>query len=86
VPAGTKSTLDNLREHPQFPARASWLKAKLQERSWNKHELARHGRLDHKTVQKLLDGFSVREDVLQKVADGLSIRKAKVTALDIPPD
>jgi hypothetical protein len=47
--------------------------------------LSRQGGPDHKTVQKILDGFSIREDVLKKVADGLS-NKGKVSLLDIPRD
>jgi hypothetical protein len=71
---------------PQCPKRVSWLKDRLRERSWNKHDLARHGGPHHKTVQKVLDGFSVREDVLQKIADALSKRVGAVTVLDIPQD
>jgi hypothetical protein len=70
----------------EFPKRASWLTIRLRERSWNKHDLSRHGGPDHKTVQKVLDGMSVREDVLQKVADGHSKHKDKVTVIDIPQD
>jgi hypothetical protein len=75
----------------RYPARASWLKARLRERSWNKHDLSRHAGPDHKTTQKILDGFSVREDVLQKVADGLSKYRGKanlpkVEVTDIPQD
>ncbi len=69
---------------PQFPKRASWLKDRLRERSWNKHDLSRHGGPDHKSAQKILDGFTVREDVLAKVADALSKKHGKVNVLDIP--
>jgi hypothetical protein len=69
---------------PEFPKRASWLRASLQERSWNKHDLARQGGPDHKTVQKILDGFPVREDVLGKVVAALAKKGGKPTALDIP--
>lgn len=74
---------------PELPKRAAWLKDRLKERSWNKHDLARCGGPDHKTTQKILDGFPVREDVLQKVADGLSKGKvngasATVSVLNIP--
>ena len=71
---------------PQFPNRASWLKDKLRERSWNKHDLCRHGGPDHKTGQKLFDGGAVREDVLGKVAEALSKNNGRVTVLDIPRD
>ena len=78
---------DALTRQP-FSNRASWLKERLQERSWNKHDLSRHGYggPDHKTVQKILDGLPVREDVLHKVADALAKRKRTVTVLDIPQD
>ena len=69
-----------------FPARASWLKERLRERAWNKHDLSRQGGPDNKTVQKVLDGFRVREDVLQKIADALSKRRGAVTVIDIPQD
>jgi hypothetical protein len=73
---------------PQFPKRAVWLKCRLKERDWNKHDLAREGRLDHKTVQRMLDGSNVQDGTLEKVAEGLSMfTKAKrVTELDIPRD
>jgi len=72
----------------QFPNRAKWLQDRLRERAWNKHDLARRGGADHKTVQKILDGFPVREEVLQKIADGLSDHRgaARVNVLDIPQD
>lgn len=76
---------------PQFPNRASWLKLRLQERSWNKHDLSRHGGPDCKTVQKILDGQRIREEGLEKVATALSKAPTSkklptVTLLDIPQD
>ena len=71
---------------PKFPNRAAWLNKRLQERSWNKHDLARQGGPDHKTIQKILDGFDVREDVLEKIAVALSKKLHKVTVIDIPQD
>jgi len=69
---------------PQFPNRALWLKDRFHERSWNKHDLWKQGGPHHKTVQKILDGLPVREDVLEKVATALSTKYQKVTAVDIP--
>lgn len=69
-----------------FPARALWLEERLRERSWNKHDVSRHGGPDHKTVQKVRDGFPVQEGVLQKIVDALSKQYGKVTVLDIPQD
>ena len=70
----------------QYPKRAEWLGQKLRERGWSKHDLSRHGGPDHKTVQKVLDGVHVREDVLGKIAQGLSGRHGSVNLLDIPKD
>lgn len=69
-----------------FPNRASWLKARLRERKWNKHDLGRHGGPEHRTTQKILDGLPVRDDQLQKVAGALSLftKLAPVTAERIP--
>jgi hypothetical protein len=76
---------------PQFPNRASWLKDRLQERSWNKHDVSRQGGPDRKTVQKILDSQQIREDVLEKLATALSKAPASkklpnVTVLDVPRD
>jgi hypothetical protein len=68
----------------RYPARAAWLRARLAERKWNKHDLARHGGPDHKTTQKVLDGFAVQDGVLEKIAQGLSGRGAKVSLTEIP--
>jgi hypothetical protein len=86
VPSKTHNgySSDLLKGKTVFPARAAWLKDRLRERSWNKHDLSSHGGPDHKTVQKILDGLSVREDVLEKVAKGLSMKNAEVNVLDIP--
>ena len=75
----------------QFPNRASWLKDRLQERSWNKHDVSRQGGPDRKTVQKILDSQQIREDVLEKLATALSKAPASkklpnVTVLDVPRD
>jgi hypothetical protein len=62
----------------------SWLHYRLHERSWNKHDVSRQCGPDHKTVQKILDGLPVREDVLEKLAKALSQKKATVETADIP--
>jgi hypothetical protein len=76
---------------PTFPQRAEWLKKRLRERSWNKHDLERQGGPHHKTTQKILNGMRVREEVLPRVATGLSAywgridgKVADVNLLDIP--
>jgi len=73
------------RKDPEFLKRAAWLKDQLQAWSWNKHDLHRNGGPDNKTVQKILDGFDVRADVLEKVARALSVKRP-VAVLDIPRD
>ena len=55
-----------------FPNRALWLKAKLAERDWSKHDLQRHGGPEHRTTQKILGGYEVQEDILRKVIGSLS--------------
>ena len=69
---------------PPFPARASWLRDRLLERGWGNSDPSEYDGPDRKTVQKLLRGEAVRNDVLQKLADALSQRHAKVNVLDIP--
>ena len=68
----------------KLQSRALWVSERLRERGWNKHDLERHGGPDHKTVQRVLDGVPVREDVLGKLANALSMKKTKVDLLDIP--
>jgi len=70
----------------KFPIRAQWLADRLQERSWNKHDLYSNGGPDHKTGQKVLDGLAVRPDILEKIARALSMKVRQVSALDIPRD
>jgi hypothetical protein len=75
----------------QFPNRASWLAKRLQERSWNKHDVERKNGPRHKTVQKILNGQHVREDVLKKLAEALSaappsLKLPPIDLLGIPPD
>jgi hypothetical protein len=73
----------------KFPVRALWLKERLDERAWNKHDVSRHSGPNHKSVQKILDGYSVREDLLEKLANALSQssssqKRSAVNILDIP--
>ena len=74
--------------NPEFPNRAAWLAKRLLERAWNPHDVQRHGQggPDHKTVQKILDGLPVREDVPEKVAIALSKKFGEVKLTDIPTD
>jgi hypothetical protein len=70
----------------QFSNRATWLNERLRERSWNKHDLQRHRGPHHKTIQKVLNGLPVREEVLEKLAEALSKRRDRVDVVDIPQD
>lgn len=69
-----------------FPSRASWLRDRLLERGWSNSDPAEYDGPDRKTIQKILRGESVRNDVLQKLADALSQRHGKVNVLEIPQD
>lgn len=89
-PDEEKSRGESKTDEPRFPDRAAWLNERLRERSWNKHDPARYGGPDHKTVQKILDGARVREDVLKKLMDALSkaplsSKLPTLTLLNIPP-
>ena len=81
---GTMKPKRNADRTPEFPARAQWLKDQLAKRGWNKHDLARNRGPDVKTTQQVLDGFGVREDVLEKTATALSAKRGKVELTDIP--
>ncbi len=70
----------------EFPSRASWLRERLAERGWTKHDVHRHTGPDPKTVQKIRDGLAVREEVLEKLAHALSQKHSDVTLLEIPQD
>lgn len=78
---------------PKLLNRASWFKARLAEREWNKHDLQRHAGPEHRTTQKILDGLNVQEDVLQKAIRGLQwkmthkgINLSEVKQSEIPSD
>src|ERR1039458_6579259 len=74
------------RAETTFPARALWLKDRLLERGWSNSDPAEYVGPDRKTVQKILRGEAVRNDVLQKLAGALSQKHGKVDVLDIPQD
>lgn len=69
-----------------FPRRTEWLDARLLERGWSTSDPSGYEGPDRKTIQKILRGEAVRNDVLQKLADALSKRYGKVNVLDIPQD
>jgi hypothetical protein len=73
---------------PVLSKRATWLKDRLRERAWNKHDVQRYSGPDYKTVQKVLDGKPVREDGLEKLVTALNKKKEAPTVKlsDIPND
>ncbi len=71
---------------PQFLRRASWLKDRLLERGWSNSDPSKYRGPDRKTIEKILRGEAVRNDVLEKLAEALSRKDAKVNVLDIPQD
>ena len=66
---------------PHFPNRALWLRHHLEKRGWSNDDLHGFRGPDRKTVERILLGKAVRNDVLKKVADAL-----EVSALQIPHD
>jgi hypothetical protein len=56
----------------------------LDERGWDKYDLADYGGPNHRTTEKVLAGLAVREDVLPKIAEGLSASGATVNLTEIP--
>ncbi len=78
------SHLPKTETEQSHPLRAKWLQERLKERAWNRNDPHRHGGPDAKTIDKILDGKSVREDVLEKLAKALSNKNRAVNILDIP--
>ncbi len=68
----------------EFPNRAAWLTLKLRERGWDHNDPWRHSGPDRKTIDKILSGKRVREDVLEKLSIALSSKRGKVELLEIP--
>jgi hypothetical protein len=69
---------------PHFPKRAAWLLKRLAERAWNRNDPLRHRGPDPKTIDRILRGETVREDILEKLARALSQKGEVVGLLDIP--
>lgn len=82
--AGKKGNL--ARPISQFPNRASWLRVRMLERGWSNADASKFGGPDRKTIEKIVRGEAVRNDVLEKLADALSKRHAKVSVVDVPQD
>jgi hypothetical protein len=71
---------------PKFPRRASWLKDRLIERGWGNSDPSTYRGPDRKTIEKILRGQAVRNDVIEKLAAALSRKSSDVRVLDIPQD
>jgi hypothetical protein len=69
-----------------FPKRASWLKERLLERGWSNSDPAKYRGPDRKTIEKILRGEAVRNDVLEKLADALSGKHSTISVLNVPRD
>jgi hypothetical protein len=66
--------------------RSEWLESRLLERGWSHSDSAKYCGPDRKTIEKIIRGESVRNDVLEKLAVALSKKFAVVKVLDIPRD
>jgi hypothetical protein len=69
-----------------FPNRASWVKEQMLKCGWSTADPSKYGGPDRKTVEKILRGESVRNDVLEKLADALSKKHLKISVIDVPQD
>ncbi len=56
------------------------------ERGWSTADASKFGGPDRKTIEKILRGEAVRNDVLEKLAVALSKRHEDVTVVDVPQD
>jgi hypothetical protein len=75
----------------EFPNRAKWLKSKLEERKWTKHDVERSDGPTHKTVQAILDGEPVQDGTINKLVSALSkappsLKLAPISPADVPLD
>ncbi len=74
------------RPSSRFPTRASWLRGRLLERGWSNADPSEYGGPDRKTIEKILRGEAVRNDVLEKLAYALAKKHAKLSVVDVPQD
>ena len=84
--AGKGEGGDGAAPNSRFLNRASWLKGQLLERGWSKSDPSNHNGPDRKTIERILRGEPVRNDVIEKLAKALSQKFTKVRVLDIPQD
>jgi len=73
---GAEASGNRVSAEPEFPKRALSVKEELRKRFWDKNDVMRMGGPDRKTVQKILDGRSVRPEVLEKLVRALSKKGA----------
>jgi hypothetical protein len=85
-PAAAVTGANGENSEPRFPRRASWLRDRLLERGWSNSDPYDYRGPDRKTIEKILRGNAVRNDVLEKLAVALSAKHAEVSVLGIPQD
>jgi hypothetical protein len=73
-------------DHSQYVRRVLWLEERLIERGWSTSDPSRYSGPDRKTIEKILRGEAVRNDVLERLADSLSKKHSKIDVLEIPRD
>jgi hypothetical protein len=67
-----------------FPNRARWLKQETEKRMLSPYGLHQQGGPDRDTTRKILEGFPVRSDALDRLIQGLSSVGEKVLPAQIP--
>lgn len=71
---------------PEFPKRAEWVKEALCIRAWSTHDVERNRGPEHRTMAKILSGYGVRPDVLERLVTSLSSYRETVRLSDVPND
>jgi hypothetical protein len=73
-------------ESERWTELAPWLRDRLRERGWSPLDLEKHGGPEHRTTQRALLGWKVREDVRLKIARGLSAARKfpEIVLTDVP--
>lgn len=69
-----------------FANRSRWLRELLIQRHWTAYDLALNGGPARETVEKMLNGFSVRTDVLRSLTKCLSQMDCEIDLSSVPSD
>jgi len=88
VESGTGEKKAPRLDESTFPKRAAWLRERLDEREWSKHDLNAQRGPDHKTIQKILNGKQVQGLVIERTVRALNKhpRAARVAISSVPND